>query len=109
MSMRNPFAILGIPSDADDETINQSYLDKVRECPPDRDPQQFQQIHAAYQAIKNKRARMKHALFHVAEIDHNTIAQALQSNIKPGRPDQAVFQKTLQECLMKESESCREV
>jgi curved DNA-binding protein CbpA len=98
----NPFVILGINTDADDDAINQAYLSKVRESPPDRDPQKFQAIHQAYQAIKDKRARLAHALFDIPEIDSNSIAQALQTEIKPGRPDSLLFRQMLQQCLLKE-------
>ena len=98
----NPFVILGITADADDDAINQAYLSKVRESPPDRDPQKFQSIHQAYQAIKDKRARLTHALFHIPDIDSNSIAQALQTEIQPGRPDPLLFRQMLQQCLLKE-------
>ncbi len=98
----NPFVILGITDDADDKTINQAYLSKVRASPPDRDPQKFQAIHQAYLAIKDKRARLAHALFHIPEIDSNSIAQALQTEIKPGRPDPLLFRQMLQQCFLKE-------
>ncbi len=98
----NPFVVLDIDNDADDDTIKQAYLSKVRESPPDRDPQKFQVIHQAYLAIKDKHSRLAHALFHIPSIDADSIGQALQTEIKPGRPDQLLFRKMLQRCLLKE-------
>jgi len=105
MSLSKPFAILGIDVNADDQTIHQAYLNKVRESPPDRDPRGFQAIHSAYQAIRDKRARLMHELFHMPEADLNSIVQVVQANNEPGRPSQLLFQEVLQACLLSEPEN----
>jgi curved DNA-binding protein CbpA len=56
---KDPFATLGIDEDADDEAVRQSYLALVRRFSPDREPERFQEIRAAYEAISNERARLE--------------------------------------------------
>jgi curved DNA-binding protein CbpA len=61
--MPNPFSALGIAETADDEAIKKAYLQRVREHPPERDPERFQVIRAAYEAIKTRRDRLHYRLF----------------------------------------------
>jgi len=61
--MPNPFDLLGIPEDAGDDAIKKAYLQRVREHPPERDPDRFQAIRAAYEAVKTHRDRLSYQLF----------------------------------------------
>ena len=58
----DPFAELGVDENADDETIKRRYLALVRVCPPDREPERFQVLRAAYEAISGRRQRMEQKL-----------------------------------------------
>lgn len=60
----DPFAELGVDESADDETIRRRYLALVRTYPPDRDPQRFQALRLAYEAISGRRERMAQRLLH---------------------------------------------
>ena len=55
----DPFAVLGVDDDAGDETIRQRYLALVRRFPPDREPDRFQEIRQAYEAIRGARERLE--------------------------------------------------
>jgi curved DNA-binding protein CbpA len=59
----NPYLVLGVPPDADDRTIRQAYLDKIRVATPERNPQQFQVLTAAYNQIQDMTNRRRHILF----------------------------------------------
>jgi len=48
-SLDNPFQTLGLAGDADEAAIRDRYLKLVRENPPEKNPERFRQIHAAYQ------------------------------------------------------------
>ena len=61
--MEDPFAILGVSFSADDSAIRKAYLNKVREFPPERDPDGFRQVRTAYEAIIDEEARLRHHLF----------------------------------------------
>ena len=53
----SPFEVLGVPEEADDEAIRAAYLRRVKECPPDRSPEEFERIRDAYDALKDPRRR----------------------------------------------------
>ena len=61
----DPIEVLGISRDATDEEIRAAYLLKVREHPPDRSPEQFEQIRDAYEVLRDPRRRLRHRLFSV--------------------------------------------
>jgi hypothetical protein len=49
----DPFAVLGLPRDAGEAEVRARYLDLVKQFPPDRDPEKFREIRAAYEAAKD--------------------------------------------------------
>jgi DnaJ-class molecular chaperone len=59
----DPHAILGVPADADDETIRRKYLELVRQYPPEQQPEKFAQIRGAYEAVKDVHTRLRYRLF----------------------------------------------
>jgi curved DNA-binding protein CbpA len=65
--MRDPFTVLGVTDDADDAEIRQHYLALVREFPPDRAPERFQELRAAYDALSDERKRLETKLLHTNE------------------------------------------
>ena len=54
----NPFAALGIEETADDEAVRAAYLAAIRRSPPDRDPEGFQRVRDAYEAIRDEDRRL---------------------------------------------------
>lgn len=58
--MIDPTEILGVSADATDEEIRAAYLLKVRECPPDRAPEQFERVRDAYDMLRDPRRRRHH-------------------------------------------------
>lgn len=78
--MSNPFTILGVAETADDDAIKKAYLRQVREHPPERDPERFQAIRAAFELIKTRPDRLRHRLFGQDTPDlAGLVAAALQS------------------------------
>jgi DnaJ-class molecular chaperone len=76
--MKTPYEILEVASDANDVEIKQAYLQQVKNNPPDRDQEQFQLIHNAYESIKDNKSRISHALFDNPSVDfEELIDQAL--------------------------------
>ena len=49
--------------DATDEMIRQRYLERVKQFPPERNADQFHKITEAYEAIKDRRSRVKSKIF----------------------------------------------
>ena len=62
--MRDPFTVLGVAEEADDAEIRRRYLALVREFPPDRAPERFQELRAAYEALGDERKRLETRLLH---------------------------------------------
>ena len=60
----NPYLVLGVPSEADDQTIRQAYLKAIKESPPEAAPKRFQAVSQAYEKIKDQESRNRHILFH---------------------------------------------
>lgn len=49
----DPFAILGVPTDAGEAEVRSRYLELVKQFPPERDPEKFREIRAAFEAAKD--------------------------------------------------------
>ena len=60
-----PIDVLGVSQNATDEDIRAAYLRKVRDHPPDRAPEQFEEIRDAYENLRDPRRRVRHRLFAV--------------------------------------------
>jgi hypothetical protein len=61
--IKNPWAILEIDPTASPEEIRRAYLEIIKRYPPDRHPEQFEQVRDAYEAVKDPRHRFRHVLF----------------------------------------------
>ncbi len=59
----NPYLVLGVPLEADDQTIRQAYLKAIKDSPPDADAKRFQAVSQAYEKIKDQESRHCHILF----------------------------------------------
>jgi curved DNA-binding protein CbpA len=49
----DPFDFLGLPEDAGMEVVRSRYLELVKKFPPDREPDKFRQLQAAYEAARD--------------------------------------------------------
>lgn len=61
--MDDPNVVLGLPADADDETIRRRYLELVRRFSPEHHPEKFAAIRAAYERLRDRNARVRYRLF----------------------------------------------
>lgn len=53
VTFSNAHEILGLKQGATADEIRKAYLTLVRQHPPDRDPDKFREIHAAYQMLND--------------------------------------------------------
>ena len=60
------YLVLGLSPTVSQSEIRQRYLQLVRTHPPSRHPERFQQITAAYDALKDDRSRVETAIFGMA-------------------------------------------
>ena len=49
--MRKDYEILGIDENADEKTIKRAYFKLIRTYSPEKDPERFQEIRAAYERL----------------------------------------------------------
>lgn len=64
--MRDPYRILQVSRDADDESIRAAFLQAIKKYPPDRHPQQYERLRAAHAQIDTLRNRLSFEL-----LDHD--------------------------------------
>lgn len=93
--MTDPYRMLGVPETADDEAIRAAYLAAIRACPPERDPQRFEQVRAAYESIATERDRLAHALFDTAAPSVREVLEILSADFQPGRPAERRLRRLL--------------
>jgi len=94
--MKNPFAMLQVAETATDEDIQKAYLRQVREHPPERAPERFQEIRHAYETIKTRRDRLHYQLFHSEPPDIVTLlAPWLQQSGGARRPAEEELRQLL--------------
>jgi DnaJ-class molecular chaperone len=68
--MPNPFYVLGVRDSASDAEVRSAYMAKLREFPPEREPERFQMISDAYAAIRTAEDRARQRVF--GQVDEKT-------------------------------------
>ncbi|MBC7339143.1 MAG: J domain-containing protein [Firmicutes bacterium] len=56
---RNPYEVLGLVPGAGEAEIKRAYLRLVRRFPPEQHPDDFKRIRAAYEQLKDEKARAR--------------------------------------------------
>lgn len=103
--MKNPFSVLQVEETASDEDIRQAYLRGVREFPPDRDSERFQEIRAAYETIKTRRDRLRYQLFHSEPPSVDNLLSAWLDTGHSGRPTEEQLRQVIALSLYPEQQS----
>jgi curved DNA-binding protein CbpA len=67
--MSEAYDILGLTSDCNEAELRARYLQLVRESPPDRDPERFARIRAAYDELRDPVAVIERKLFIPSKTD----------------------------------------
>lgn len=96
--MSDPYAELGLPADSDDEAIRRRYLELVREFPPERHPERFAAVRAAYDRLRDLNTRLRHRLF---ETGKNESLEALIEEIACRSPRRRVSLRALLSAVLK--------
>lgn len=55
----NPYRVLGVDRTADERAIKRAYFGLLREFPPDKHPERFKEIRAAYELLSDAQARQR--------------------------------------------------
>lgn len=61
--MADPYSVLGLDQSANGDAIRDRYLTLVQKYTPDRAPERFAQIQAAYNELKDVEARVKNQMY----------------------------------------------
>jgi curved DNA-binding protein CbpA len=96
--MSDPYAVLGLPPDSDDETIRRRYLELVRQFSPEHHPEKFAAVRAAYESLRDLNTRLRHQLF---EAGRKETVDAIVEEIACRSPRRRVSLKTLLAALRK--------
>ena len=67
--MTDPYAVLGLPANSDDETIRRRYLELVKQFSPERHPEKFAAIRRAYESLRDLDTRLRYRLFEAGRTD----------------------------------------
>jgi len=90
-SVEDPFRVLDLPSDADGEQVRRRYLELIRQYPPDREPEAFQRIHAAYQRASDPLVLANHLLSMPSEPESWEEALAREAKSPPRLSSQVLL------------------
>jgi curved DNA-binding protein CbpA len=84
--MSDPYEVLSLPIHADEAEIRRRYLELVRQFPPDRAPERFAAIRAAYDEVRDPAHRLEAQLFETATSDSlDAIAADLRARLTETR------------------------
>jgi hypothetical protein len=59
--LEDPFATLGVSPDADPDAVRDAYRAALRAHPPERDPEGFKRLRAAYEVLRDPEQRARAA------------------------------------------------
>lgn len=71
--------LLEIRREADEEEIRAAYVRKVKQYPPDRSPQEFEQVQEAYEALRDTRRQAQDILGSVPNQPLTSLLEGRQS------------------------------
>jgi curved DNA-binding protein CbpA len=96
--MTDPYAVLGLPPDSDDEAIRRRYLELVRQYSPEHHPEKFAAVRAAYESLRDLNTRLRYRLF---EAGKNESVEAIIEEITCRTPRRRVSLRTLLNTVLK--------
>jgi curved DNA-binding protein CbpA len=93
--MNDPYLILGVSEDADDAAVEAAYRGAIRQCPPERDPQEFEALRGAFEKIRTRRDRLAYGLFDRTPPSIEDLLERAAPAGEPRRPERAVIEALL--------------
>ena len=96
--MTDPYAVLGLPPDSDDEAIRRRYLELVRRYSPEHHPEKFAAVRAAYEQLRDQSTRLRHRLF---EAGKRETVDAIIEEVSCRRPRRRVSLKEMLSAVLK--------
>ena len=96
--MSDPYAVLGLSPDSDDETIRRRYLELVRQFSPEHHPEKFAAVRSAYESLRDLNTRLRYRLF---EAGKNESVEAIIEEVTCRTPRRRVSLRTLLNTVLK--------
>ena len=96
--MDDPYEVLGLSPDSDDEAIRRRYLELVRQFSPEHHPEKFAAVRAAYESLRDLNTRLRYRLF---EAGKNESVEAIIEEITCRTPRRRVSLPTLLSAVLK--------
>jgi len=96
--MSDPYQVLGLPPEADDDTIRRRYLELVRQFSPEHQPEKFAAIRAAYEQMRDQSTGLRHRLF---EAGKRETVEAIIEEVSCRRPRRRVSLKEMLSAVLK--------
>ncbi|MBI3950967.1 MAG: DnaJ domain-containing protein [Acidobacteria bacterium] len=87
LETQNPYKVLGIERGATEAEIKRAYFTLVREHPPERDPEGFKRIRAAYEKLRSERERAETDLFLIDDRQIDVDPWVLKMSERPAKPE----------------------
>jgi curved DNA-binding protein CbpA len=82
----DPYHVLDLPADCDDEAIRRRYLELVRQFSPEKHPEKFAAIRSAYEKLKDLDTRLRYRVFEAGKNESlDTIIEELECRTKRRR------------------------
>jgi curved DNA-binding protein CbpA len=67
--MKDPYDVLDLPPSADEAAVRRRYLELVRSFSPERSPERFAEIRAAYEQLRDPVRLLEQQLFEISTGD----------------------------------------
>ncbi|HUY88013.1 MAG TPA: J domain-containing protein [Pirellulales bacterium] len=85
--MSDPYEVLGLARGADEAEIRARYLQLVRAFPPDRAPERFAEVRAAFDELRDPSRRLIRQLFELRSRDSlEGLTADLRARLRNARP-----------------------
>jgi curved DNA-binding protein CbpA len=96
--MTDPYLVLGLPPEADDDVIRRRYLELVRQHSPEHHAEKFAAVRAAYEQLRDQSTRLRHRLF---EAGKRETVDAIIEEVSCRRPRRRVSLKEMLSAVRK--------
>jgi curved DNA-binding protein CbpA len=85
--MIDPYELMELSPEADEAQVRRRYLELVREYPPDRAPERFAEIRAAYDTLRDPARRLQAKVLEVHSRNDSleAIAEQLRDRLRNAR------------------------
>lgn len=90
--MDDPYGVLGLAPDCDDEAIRRRYLELVKQFPPEQYPERFARYREAFDTLRDLDTRLRYRLF---EAGKKTTVDGIIEELACQNPRRRLSLKTL--------------